>query len=336
MNHGKPQPLVSVIVPVYNVERYLACCLDSIVNQTYEHLEIILINDGSTDNSEEICLQYAERDARVRLFTQENQGQSAARNVGLDHMRGEYIVFVDSDDYISPYLVECLLNGILEYGTLITVCDYFNVEDGDDHAVFDAVPAHAESHFKRMSRDDVFDTIDKDGCMNFGGPCCKLYHKKIFESLRYPEGKRYEDTFLFCELFSQVDELYHIGLALYAYRQSADSTTRREGRFCAHPDLIEAKLEQLAFFQQYGVEKYVLCIKEQIGRCLTQFDNFKSMQSRKYLDYVESEVYCITGKRISGCRYAMFKVCPNLYCILRICYCTIRARLLRWAKGNQS
>lgn len=336
MNRNGTQPLVSVIVPIYNVEKYLIRCLNSVVGQTYQNLEIILVNDGSTDGSGEICRQYAERDARIRLFTQENQGQSVARNVGLEHMRGEYIVFVDSDDYISPYLVECLLNGMLEYNTLITMCDFLSVTDGDNQAVFDTIPAHVENYFTRLSRDDVFDTINQNGRLDFSSPWSKLYHKKVFESLRYPEGKKYEDAFLFCELFSQVDELYFIRLVLYAYRQSAYSTVRRNGIFYANQDLIEAKLEQLSFFQQYGNEKNVLFIKEQIGRCLTQFDDYKSLKLREYLDYVESEVYRITGKRISGRRYAIFKICPSLYRILRIYYCKIRAGFFRRTKRHRS
>lgn len=105
MGHLDSMPLVSVIIPVYNVEKYLARCLDSVVAQTYQNLEIILVNDGSTDASGEICRQYGQSDSRIRLFTQENQGLSAARNTGLDHMNGEYIVFVDSDDYISVHFV---------------------------------------------------------------------------------------------------------------------------------------------------------------------------------------------------------------------------------------
>ena len=106
------QELITVIVPVYNTEKYLERCLDSIVGQTYRDLEILLIDDGSTDSSGEICRQYAEADDRITVLVKENGGQASARNLGLDRMQGEYVLFVDSDDYVSPDFVEELYRQI--------------------------------------------------------------------------------------------------------------------------------------------------------------------------------------------------------------------------------
>lgn len=118
------QPLITVIVPVYNVEKYLRRCLDSIIGQTYQNLEILCIDDGSIDNSGEICEQYAARDARIKVIHQENQGLSTARNRGLDAAEGEYIAFVDSDDYILEDMYKKMLAKLLDYNVDLCVCQW--------------------------------------------------------------------------------------------------------------------------------------------------------------------------------------------------------------------
>lgn len=118
------QPLITVIVPVYNVEKYLRRCLDSIIRQTYQNLEILCIDDGSIDNSGEICEQYAARDARIKVIHQENQGLSTARNRGLDTATGEYIAFVDSDDYIAADVLEQLYQSAVSSDATCVICGY--------------------------------------------------------------------------------------------------------------------------------------------------------------------------------------------------------------------
>lgn len=124
-------PLISVIIPVYNVEKYLHRCLDSVIEQTYKNLEVILIDDGSTDHSGEICDDYAAKDVRIHVIHQENQGVSAARNKGLDTAKGEYIAFVDSDDYILPEMYAKMLECIIENNVDFCVCQWqYEYADG--------------------------------------------------------------------------------------------------------------------------------------------------------------------------------------------------------------
>lgn len=124
-------PLISVIIPVYNVEQYLRRCLDSVVAQTYQNLEIICVDDGSVDHSGKICDQYAARDARIKVIHQENQGLSAARNRGLDAAEGEYIAFVDSDDYILEDMYKKMLDKLLDYNVDLCVCQWqYEFSDG--------------------------------------------------------------------------------------------------------------------------------------------------------------------------------------------------------------
>ena len=121
------QELISVIVPVYNIEKYLNRCLTSIVNQTYKKIEIILINDGSTDNSEQICKEFAQKDDRIKYFKQKNQGLSAARNTGMEHATGNYYVFIDSDDYVNVHFIESLYSALKTANTKLAVCNYKKV-----------------------------------------------------------------------------------------------------------------------------------------------------------------------------------------------------------------
>ena len=124
-------PLISVIIPVYNVEKYLRRCLDSVIAQTYQNLEIICVDDGSIDDSGKICDQYAVRDARIKVIHQENQGLSAARNRGLDAAEGEYIAFVDSDDYILEDMYKKMLDKLLDYSVDLCVCQWqYEFSDG--------------------------------------------------------------------------------------------------------------------------------------------------------------------------------------------------------------
>ena len=119
--------LVSVIIPAYNAEKYLGFCLDTVIAQTHKKLEIIVINDGSKDNTGKICDEYAEKDSRIRVIHQENKGLSSARNVALDIMTGEYIAFIDSDDFIEPQAIELLLFDCIEYNSEIIIYDSIDV-----------------------------------------------------------------------------------------------------------------------------------------------------------------------------------------------------------------
>ena len=122
-------PLVSVIIPIYNMEAYLARCLDSVLNNTYRNLEIICVDDGSTDGSAEILRAYAEKDSRIVPIFKENGGVSSARNAGLDRMTGEYVTFVDPDDFVHPQYVELLYRALKESGTEIAICGFETVAD---------------------------------------------------------------------------------------------------------------------------------------------------------------------------------------------------------------
>ena len=164
--------LISIIVPIYNSENYIKKCLDSILAQTYSNLEVILIDDGSTDNSYNICKDYQKKDNRIVLLQQKNAGVSRARNHGLEVAKGEYIGFVDSDDYIEPEMYEILLNSIIESNSKIAICNYYyENEDSKEIKNF-----QSESRF--FSRDYFTENMFNDFCIN-GFLCNKLYYRGL-------------------------------------------------------------------------------------------------------------------------------------------------------------
>lgn len=323
------QPLVSVIVPVYNVEKYLPCCLDSIIGQSYHNLEIVLINDGSTDGSGEICRQYEEKDCRVRLFEQKNRGVAGAKNAGLDNAEGQYIVFVDSDDYISRRFVEILLDGLLKNDVLICQCGCCIVNNVGEGIDIESLSGNGGYFCKKMGRNDVFDTLGTELGAFWGSSSGKIFDRKIFEGLRYPVGKVFEDAALFHSIYARIDGVCYIDLKLYAYRQNMDSITRKNGEIYLCADYVEALLNRLSFFQQYGVDRYVDVTGKEILRAYTCFSEYPAPKELKHrMEALEEKLFQITGKIFFSLKYVLFKSAPRTYQFVRKVYKRAR-RMLR-------
>lgn len=179
-------PLITVIVPVYNVEKYLKKCIDSIINQTYPNLEIILVDDGATDNSGAICDMYAARDDRIVVLHKENGGLSDARNAALDIAKGEYITLVDSDDSVTTDYVEYMHMLLIQNEADISACELKKVYADTDE--LDVCQENAEQF-------SGVDALEHLLYQKKVAPCavCKLYKREIFEEIRYPKGIHYED-----------------------------------------------------------------------------------------------------------------------------------------------
>lgn len=206
---------ISVVVPVYKVEPYLRKCLDSIVNQTYRDLEIILIDDGSPDSCGRICDEYAERDARIRVVHQENSGLSAARNAGLKLVSGSYIGFVDSDDWIEPDMYSYLLGNALEYQADIAVCG--RTEQHMDRTVFRGFPG-----LEVLERESALEYLLKnDSLQNYVWD--KLYRRELFAGIEFPAGKTFEDVAVMHRLFMKAEKVICLPEAKYHYLLRANS-----------------------------------------------------------------------------------------------------------------
>ena len=180
---------ISVIVPVYNVEEYLPRCLDSILAQTYENLEIILVDDGAKDRSGAICDEYAAKDARVKVIHKENGGLSSARNAGLDMAKGTYIAFVDSDDWIEPEMYEHMLSLMDKYSAKLVCAGRYDVSEKTGEKTVGLCPKTEEA----VTAEELVGRIFLwDGCDS--SACDKLYHHSLLGGFRYPEGKVCEDV----------------------------------------------------------------------------------------------------------------------------------------------
>lgn len=207
----KMEPLISVIIPVYNVEKYLKRCLDSVLKQTYKNTEIILIDDGSQDNSSNICDEYLNKDSRIRVFHKDNGGLSSARNYGIDHSKGQYIMFVDSDDYLDLHCIEFLYDLISKGNCLLSICSLYVVYERTgykrDCGTHRIVKLKSEDAISKLCYHDEVDTC----------AYAKLYNKKLFDTIRYPEGKIFEDIGTTYKLFALSGEIMCGFFPLYYY-----------------------------------------------------------------------------------------------------------------------
>lgn len=213
--------LISVIVPVYNVEKYLRKCIDSIRKQTYLNLEIILVNDGSTDNSDKICNEYAKEDKRIRVINKTNGGLSSARNSGLEVANGTFIAFVDSDDWIESNMIEKMLSVALKEKADIVHCGIKQVgENGDIYKVL------FEDNIILNSNDEILRAYFTEEISVI--VCNKLFKRKVIDNIRMIEGKNNEDNMYCIEVLLRTNKLVSISDAFYNYLQRNDSITKAQ------------------------------------------------------------------------------------------------------------
>jgi glycosyltransferase involved in cell wall biosynthesis len=211
----KEMPLISVILPVYRVEKYLDRCLQSVTEQTYRNLEIILVDDGSPDRSGELCDAWAAKDSRIKVIHQENTGGGAARNAALDIATGAWIGFVDSDDYIAPYMLE-YLHSLMDQETDIAECSYMDVTQDD--ALFPDGPVsisfwNTQTAMEAHLRDRFFRQLIWN----------KLYRREVIGDIRFPVGTKIDDEFFTYRVLGNAKRLVLSNRVCYAYRQQPES-----------------------------------------------------------------------------------------------------------------
>ena len=229
---------ISVIVPIYNVEKYLKQCLDSIINQTYKNLEIILVNDGSTDKSGSICEQYKCMDNRIKLINKNNGGLSDARNIGLLNATGEYISFIDSDDFISLNMYEVLYNNIIKSKSDIVWCDYNIYITNQMIQKHNLFPEQKEYVINHLFAKDLFNLYHLEAFV-----WNRLYKREIFKNVRFPVGRRCEDGYIVIAILSKARKITVIPEALYFYRKREDSlSSKRQKNIQFKRDFVESRV----------------------------------------------------------------------------------------------
>lgn len=235
---------ISIITPVYNVEQYIQYSVESILNQTYQDIELILVDDGSTDRSGAMCDAFAKQDERVRVIHQENQGQAAARNHALDIAKGEYIAFVDSDDYIHPRTYEILMRNMLEHQATISVGGYQTVFSHDEPFSIETGDA-ALWNGKDFLKHCLFDKVDKKCWVLWD----KVFHRSCFENIRLPEGRIYEDNAVVYKILYDAEKVVDCDAPLYYYYQNSESTVNQSFKL-KHLDWLTVLEEMLVFFEE--------------------------------------------------------------------------------------
>ncbi|MCC8139286.1 MAG: glycosyltransferase [Lachnospiraceae bacterium] len=318
---GQTAPLISVIVPVYQVERWLPRCVDSLLAQTYENLEIILVDDGSHDGCSGICDDYAARDGRVRVIHQENRGLSGARNSGIETAAGEYLAFVDSDDYIAPDFIEALYELIQKSGCAISQCRFARVrgealkdEAGDAYRVYRG--ACLMEQLYGPEEDATYFVVAWN----------KLYRRELFveTGIRYPLGRIHEDEATTYRLFHAAGKLAFLDRALYGYfTENTGSITSVFSR--RRLQWLSAHEERIAFFRENGYEKLLpAAYRKLCDACITFY--FRCTEDVEEAETLRRELKSrLVGYRREGAAwirdlplrtrfgYRLFSVSPKLY-----------------------
>ena len=243
--------LVSIIVPIYNVEECLEKCVRSIIEQTYKNIEIILVDDGSTDNCGVICDNYKKIDNRIVVVHKRNEGLSSARNKGLDIAKGKYISFVDSDDYIEPKMIEELMQNMSEYKSDIAICNFYCIKNG--------IKLVKRKYIKKS-----FSIEGRKKYENIQGKYSyvtlvawnKLYKREIFDTIRYPKGRIYEDSYVLCDILEKAQRISYILKPLYNYVYRSNSIINTFN--IKHFDMIESYNRKIEFLSK---KKYYDLVK---------------------------------------------------------------------------
>lgn len=308
--------LVSIIVPIYNVEKYLERCIQSIVEQTYTNLEIILVNDGSKDNSLYICEKWKKKDSRIIVIDKNNGGLSSARNAGIEIAKGEYLFFVDSDDWLDIHIIQKLYQVIKEYRCEISCCGI--------EMTFDQTN---KNYPRCQNKNILFEKYTALEEYMFGTTIStvawnKLYKRALFEDIRYPIGKWHEDEFTTYKLLYKADRVYYLGESMYFYYQ-------REGSIMSHAlslknlDKVDALFERYMFFQEKGEVRlseltvaqiidniiYYYCLNDKRGSESKEILKKLKMSFRKIEPEIKKSKYISGNKKIKA---FIFKMCPML------------------------
>lgn len=306
---------LSIIIPVYNVENYLKTCLDAVTHQHFQDFEVILVDDGSTDGSPAICDEAAKQDERIHVLHQKNGGLSAARNAGLDLAKGEWIGFLDSDDYPLPDMYEKLLDAAEKSRADIAVCNYFRVDtrnqpiENSETEMESGVLTQKEALRKVLKV--VFQIANN-----------KIYRRHIFDHLRYPENKLNEDFFLITKIYSRAERVACLSDALYAYRITPDSIMQKK-KTLRNYDVVEAADSCFQFFLENGmIDMLPECERatfnglrsvyyglDEAERRTPETEAFKEIDRREIKEMFKRG--CLPLRTL--CRGILFNVSPTLY-----------------------
>ena len=325
------KPLVSVIMPVYKVEKYLARAIDSVCAQSYSNLEIILVDDGSPDKCGEICDEYAYRDKRIKVIHKENGGLSDARNAGLDIMQGEYVIFIDSDDYIASFFIEELYKAMLSADCDVSFCQYAVVHKEDMSEARKKLRRPKKAELPNLQEMFVYDReklllnmydFNHQDATYFIVSWNKLYKAALWDGLRFPKGKIHEDEATTYKVFDRVKAGVYVTAPMYGYFEAPSSITR-DAFSLKRLDWMDALNDRIAFFEEkHETDLIVSAIRARADGAIKYFyplhDKIKNRKEEKRLrSYVREALldercqeYLTLRNRVG---YCLFLILPTLY-----------------------
>ena len=273
-------PIISVVVPVYKVEKYLCRCVDSILAQTFTDFELILVDDGSPDNSGAMCDDYAAKDSRVRVIHKENGGLSDARNAGIEAAKGECLFFIDSDDMIHTDTLRILYESLTQGDAQISVGGFERFQGDTPERGQDVKWDNSKNV---ISSEEAMDMIFEPWKhkQNMVSSCCKLYCKDLFENVRFPLKRLFEDEFTVYKVYSKASRIAIVDMTLYFYFSNSDGIT---GTVTLNQwmDAYDARYEKMVFFGEYG---YITLYKRALTEYLrwAQWDLIKCREGQEFV-----------------------------------------------------
>ena len=254
--------LISVIVPIYNTEKYLVECVESIREQTYSNIEIILVDDGSTDASIEICDEFSKKDSRVRVFHKENEGSAVAKNFGIQQSKGEYIILVDSDDTVSDKMIEVLYTHIKEKNADIAIGNYYIYDESDKNLYF--YVTDKDFSVEELAIQEIMNR--QAGAWQFNSsafilPTFKLIKKELFKEVQFSNGRRFDDEATMHRFYLLASKIIFINDNLYRYRQRSGSIMRSKFDLSWARDLVEVFSKKISDLVLAGLDISVMRIR---------------------------------------------------------------------------
>jgi len=322
--------LVSLIIPAYNADKYLKECLDSVINQTYKNIEIVLINDGSKDNTDKICKEYASKDARINFINKENTGVSSTRNMALNICKGEYVLFVDSDDWIKNNCIELLINNVADADILKFNC---SVENANHEWVVKNFK-EKEHVLSKEEKDDLPLNVispnkyeDKFGYYGeFGYVCGKLYSKNIIQNIYFNEKMRFcEDGEFFLKVIKNDSKIKCIDEVLYYYRHNKNSCMNRfrndiieESKIVCYN--MEETLNDSNLFSLFKIDRFGHCLANLSLKKDLKYKDVKLLCKDNYWNMKELKKHKkdLTSKRKILFVLAYYKLYLLLYLVCKI------------------
>lgn len=290
--------LVSVIVPVYNAEKYLKKCVDSILCQSYKNIEVILVDDGSTDTCPSLCDDYEKFDERVHVIHKENGGLCDARNTGINYARGKYVTFVDNDDLVNNEFIEILYNLCEQYGCDIAQCDFLMINESSV-----LLPPQKTMTVKVYDRNEIINEFCQEAnLVKYWVVWNKMYRRELFDGVQFPVGRIHDDMYTTHKLLWKAEKMAVTNIYLYYYFQREGSITGKKNSIVERIDVIEALREEISFFKKNNLDDayafMLLKVYNTVYKVWEKKEDFVGyLENKEYYDKIIEE-YVVEAEEI--------------------------------------